>query len=122
MLLQNKGHIARLLLMDVKGAFDHVNQRRLLTTMVAKKLDGDLMEWKEDFLTNRTVQVTVYGYDGEVSPVNTRIPQGSPVSPILFAIYLICHFPDIENTVEGVEGISFADDVGWWVSGKDIGE
>jgi hypothetical protein len=24
--------------------------------------------------------------------------------------------------VDGVEGISFADDVGWWVSGKDIGE
>jgi hypothetical protein len=24
--------------------------------------------------------------------------------------------------VEGVKGISFADDVGWWVSGKDIGE
>jgi hypothetical protein len=24
--------------------------------------------------------------------------------------------------VEGVEGISFADDVRWWVSGKDIGE
>jgi hypothetical protein len=24
--------------------------------------------------------------------------------------------------VDGVEGIFFADDVGWWVSGKDIGE
>jgi hypothetical protein len=24
--------------------------------------------------------------------------------------------------VDGVEGISFADDVGWWVSGKDITE
>jgi hypothetical protein len=31
----NKGHIAGLLLMDVKAAFDHVNHRRLLTTMVA---------------------------------------------------------------------------------------
>jgi hypothetical protein len=47
--------------MDVKGAFDHVNHRRLLTTMVAKKLDGDLIEWTEDFLTDRTVQITVDG-------------------------------------------------------------
>jgi hypothetical protein len=76
------GHIAGLLLMDVKGAFDHVNHRRLLTTMVAKKLDGDLIEWTEDFLTNRTVQITVDGFDGEVSQINTGISQGSPVSPI----------------------------------------
>jgi hypothetical protein len=45
----NNGQIAGLLLMDVKGAFDRVNHRRLLTTMVAMKLDGDLIEWAEDF-------------------------------------------------------------------------
>jgi hypothetical protein len=28
----------------------------------------------------------------------------------------------VEDKVDGVEGISFGDDVGWWVSGKDIGE
>jgi hypothetical protein len=63
----NNRQIAGLLLMDIKSAFDHVNHRRLLTTMVAKKLDGDLIEWTEDFLTNRTVQITVDGFDGEVS-------------------------------------------------------
>jgi retron-type reverse transcriptase len=83
----NDGQIAGLLLMDVKGAFDHVNHRRLLTAMVAKKLDGDLIEWTEDFLTNRIVQITVDGFDGEVSQINTRIPQGSHVSPISFATY-----------------------------------
>jgi hypothetical protein len=68
------------------------------------------------------VQITVDRDDGEVSPVNTGIPQRSPVSPIVFAIYLSCLFPHIVNTLEGVEGIPFGDDVGWWVSGKDIGE
>jgi hypothetical protein len=28
----------------------------------------------------------------------------------------------VEDKVAGVEGISFANDIGWWVSGKDIGE
>jgi hypothetical protein len=70
----NNGQIAGLLLMDVRGAFDYVDHRRLLTTMVAKKLDGDLIEWTEDFLTNRTVQITVDGFDGEVSQINTGIP------------------------------------------------
>jgi hypothetical protein len=49
--------------MNVKGAFDHVNHRPLLTTMVSKKLDGDLIEWTENLLTNRTVQISVDGYD-----------------------------------------------------------
>jgi hypothetical protein len=39
--------IAGLLLMDVKGAFDHVDHRRLLKTMIAKKLDGGLIEWTD---------------------------------------------------------------------------
>jgi hypothetical protein len=43
-------------------------------------------------------------------------------SPILFATYLSCLFPFVEDKVDGVEVISFANDVGWWVSGKDIGE
>jgi hypothetical protein len=118
----NNGQIAGLLLINVKGAFDHVNYRRLLTTVVAEKLDGDLIEWTEDFLTNRTVQITVDGFDTEVSQINTRILQGSPVSPILFVTYLSCLFPFVEDKVDGVEGICFADDVGWWVSGEDIGE
>jgi hypothetical protein len=41
--------------MDVRGAWNHVNHRRLPTTMVAKQLDGDLIEWTADFLTNRSV-------------------------------------------------------------------
>jgi retron-type reverse transcriptase len=86
--------------MDVKGAFDHVNHRRLLTAMVAKDLDGDLIEWTEDFMTKRTMQITVDGFDGEASEINTRIPQGSPVSPILFAIYLSCLFPFVEKKLE----------------------
>jgi retron-type reverse transcriptase len=97
----NNGQIVGLLLMDIKGAFDHVNHRRLLRTMVAKKLDGDLIEWTEDFLTNRTVQITVDGFDEEVSQINTGIPQGSPLSPILFAKYLLLNsfiFFNLTNT------------------------
>jgi hypothetical protein len=47
--------------MDIKGAFDHINHRRLLTPMVAKKLDGEMIEWTEDILTDRSVQILVDG-------------------------------------------------------------
>jgi hypothetical protein len=75
--------------MDLKGTYNPVNHRRRLTTMVAKKLDGDLIEGIEDFLTNRNIQLTVDGFESEVLQINIGILQGSPVSPILFATYLL---------------------------------
>jgi hypothetical protein len=91
--------MAGLLLIDVKTAFDYVDRRRLLKTMVAKKVDEDLLEWTEDFMTNRSVQITVDGYHGEGAKVDTGIPQESPVSVTLFAIYLPCLVPLMEAKV-----------------------
>ena len=53
--------------------------------------------------------------------VMTGLPQGSPVSPILFAIYLSGVFKEVEESVgEGVIGLSDADDVAWVVKGNRI--
>jgi hypothetical protein len=79
--------------MDAKGAFDHVNHKRLLTRMVDKTLVGYLIQWTEDFLTNRTVQISGDGFDREVSQINTGILQESPAFPILFATFVSCLFP-----------------------------
>jgi hypothetical protein len=54
--------------------------------------------------------------------IQTGIPQGSPVSPMLFAIYLSGVFTSVESSVEGAQVLSFADDVAWMVSGKDVAE
>lgn len=40
------------------------------------------------------------------------MPQGSPVSPILFIIYLSGVFEAIEKTVTGVQPLPFADYIG----------
>jgi len=52
------------------------------------------------------------------------VPQGSPVSPELFVIYLSGLFGEVENQEMecGSEGISFVDDVAWVVEGEDVGE
>ena len=50
--------------------------------------------------------------------MDTGIPQGSPVAPILFTTYLSGIFDDVENTCPGVRALSFVDDVAWWASGK----
>jgi len=60
--------------------------------------------------------------DGEawdVSPIDTGIPQGSPVAPILFVTYLSGIFDEVERAVPDVQGLSFADDIGWWVKAEN---
>lgn len=47
--------------------------------------------------------------------VDVRVPQGSPVSPIRFAIYLSGVFKKVEKEVEGCVATLFADDCGWLV-------
>jgi len=48
-----------------------------------------------------------------------RIPQGSPVAPILFVTYLSGIFDEVEAAVPGIRGLSFVDDISWWAEGKD---
>jgi hypothetical protein len=81
------GDITGVLLMDIKAAFPSVAKGRLVNEMKVKRMDGDLIRWTESFLSERTVEMIIEGNAMERHPVEAEIPQGSPVSPILFAIY-----------------------------------
>jgi len=53
--------------------------------------------------------------------VEAVVPQGSPISPILFAIHTAALLQWVEDRVQA-EGISFADDLGWVATGKDVNQ
>jgi len=56
----------------------------------------------------------------ERHPVETGVPQGSPVSPILFAIYTSGQIKWVEDYVSEAEELSFVDDLGWVATGSDV--
>src|SRR5258705_190882 len=64
------------------------------------------------------------GKKGNSMDVKTGVPQGSPVSPVLFIIYLSGLFGKVvkEERLCESKGISFVDDVAWVVEEVDVGE
>jgi hypothetical protein len=46
--------------------------------------------------------------------------QGSPVLPVLFAIYMADIHQDIEEAIEGSSGLSFVNDVMWLIEAPSI--
>jgi ribonuclease HI len=82
-----EGKIASMLLLDVAGAYDMVSHKRLLYNMEQLGL-GALIPWVQSFLTGRSTRIKLpNGYLSEAFPTPTGIPQGSPISPILFLLF-----------------------------------
>ena len=65
--------------------------------------------------------MSVDGQDGEPVSVTTGLPQGSPISPILFALYIAEIHGAVEDQVEDSQGISVVD-ITWIVEGTDIND
>jgi hypothetical protein len=80
------GRKASMLLLDVAGAYDNVSHQRLLYNMRQMGL-SELVPWVESFLTGRSTRIRLPGHLSEAFPTSTGIPQGSPISPILFLLF-----------------------------------
>ena len=65
--------------------------------------------------------MVVDGQEGDDTEVTTGLPQGSAVSPILFAIYIAEVHEFVESRVPGVRALPFVDDVTWLAVGEDVG-
>src|SRR5258706_4588739 len=110
------------LLMDVKAAFNNVSRGHLVGRMLELGVQNDLVRWTQSFMSESKVRLVLNGQEGEEHDVETGIPQGSPVSPILFTVYLSGLFGFVEERVPGIKALSFVDDVAWSAEGAEKDE
>ena len=82
-------HVTTVMMIDIKGAFDNVNRDTLLETMKRYKLPSAVISWVYHFISDRRASMLVDGVRGEEKSVDTGVPQGSPVSPLLFLLYTV---------------------------------
>ena len=97
--------------------FDKVPHQRLILKLKSHGMGNSIINWIEQWLTDRRQRVVV---DGEVSSwksVLSGVPQGSVLGPILFLVY-------INDLEEGVTGniLKFADDTKLFTKTKEIGD
>src|SRR5437660_4657993 len=75
------------------------------------KLDQKTVRWVESFLSDRRAGLSFDKDSEKMSPIETGIPQGSPVSPILFLIYLSPLFTLMEQKHPDIRCPSYIDDI-----------
>lgn len=79
--------MASLLLLDVSGAFNNVSHKRLLHNLRKRRVDERIVRWIASFLCDRRIKIIIDDYISEEYNIETGVPQGSPLSPILYIFY-----------------------------------
>ena len=109
---------ASLLQLDISGAFDTVNHNRLLNTLREIGFPGWTVRWIKAWLTDRKAVLHFDGQHTQAFSIRAGVPQGSPLSPILFLLYIASLYEILKAKHPHLSLVGFADDTNLLAFGK----
>ncbi|KAK3091517.1 hypothetical protein FSP39_020434 [Pinctada imbricata] len=92
-------------ILDFSKAFDTVPHDKLLHKIHQYGIQGPIHQWLTNFLTTRTMRTIVEGEKSSETTVDSGVPQGTVLGPIMF----LCHINDLPEVVQSSVRL-FADD------------
>ena len=105
-----KGNVVGALLVDVKNAFPSVSHPRLLHNLQDRQIPEPLVALTESFLTNRRTNIHCSDYTSDPLEATVSIPQGSPISAILYLFYN-APLLEISSDTTTITSYGWADDI-----------
>ena len=76
------------LFIDLKKAFDTVNNKIILGKLKLYSIQGTPLSWFENYFKDRKERVSIRGMYSTERVINTGVPQESILGPTLFIVYI----------------------------------
>lgn len=111
-LAKHPKQVVSTVLVDIKNAFNQMRKNKSILSLIKVDLPISVQKWVECFFTDRRIQLAFEGQIQQPTNLDCGAPQGSPVSPILFLLYI--------REVIGKYGLqlSYIDDISISVSSR----
>ena len=101
---------------DLSKAFDTVSHPLLLYKLEQMGMSSSCTTWIKSYLSNRTQVTSFPSQTSEVCEIESGVPQGSILGPILF----IAFTADLANEIPESKIVAYADDAAVLVSATDL--
>lgn len=116
-----RDRVLSLVTFDVQGAFNGVHRSVLCSRLRQAGIPEPLVRWVHSFCEDRAGKVIVGQYESAMRPIaHDGIPQGSPLSPILYIFY---NAGLVSGDIDADGGpLGYVDDFTTWVTSSSAAE
>ena len=83
------GHPVVVILFDIQGFFDNIQKDRTVHLFDILGFPDSVIQWIQAFLSGRSVSLHFNGWTGDLIDVSDGTAQGSPLSPVISAVYTL---------------------------------